>query len=129
MQAWLALLSLVSLVLLLLQLWLWRRQGRILARLETQQDRARQIRQDVGALCAGAVGVGERMLRLERRLRNVGERQERLELSDPGERPYAQAIRMVHRGASLEEIVSSCDLTRTEAQLLVMMHRLDADKS
>ena len=34
----------------------------------------------------------------------------------------SQAIRMVSRGAAIEDLVSLCGLSRNEAELIVMMH-------
>jgi hypothetical protein len=79
---------------------------------------------DLRALAAGAVGTDGRLSQLEKRSRSIKQRQEQLELRD-GSRPYDQAIRMVHRGSSIDEIVSLCDLSRGEAELIQMMHGVD----
>ena len=83
------------------------------------------LRDDFGALTAGAVGVGDRQARLEQRIKRLRERQDQFELQEPGSQPYAQAIRMVRKGADVEELVSTCGLTRGEAELIVMVHRMD----
>lgn len=84
-----------------------------------------QITRDLRALCSGAVGLGDRLRQLEREQRVLADRHERLELKDPGERPYTQAIRLVHGGAPVGEIAESCGLTRSEAELLKMLHSVD----
>jgi hypothetical protein len=83
------------------------------------------LKDDLRALCAGAVGTDERLARLENRGRRLVERQEQLELRDQGDRQYAPAIRMVQKGASIDELVSVCGISRGEAELISMMHRLD----
>lgn len=80
---------------------------------------------EVRALYAGAVGVGERLSRQERKIKRLNERQEQVEIKTNGDRPYDQAIRMVKNGSSLDEIISICNLTRGEAELITMMHQLD----
>lgn len=90
----------------------------------TDEEMAR-IRQDMHALCAGAVGLGDRLRRLESEQRALADRHERLELKDPGERPYTHAIRLVHSGAPVAEIADTCGLTRSEAELLKMLHGVD----
>lgn len=101
----------------------------LLARWKARVRRCEQdlaaVKDDLRGLCAGAVGIDERLARLESRGRRLIERQEQLELRDQGERLYAPAIRMVHKGASVDELVSVCGLTRGEAELISMMHRLD----
>lgn len=84
-----------------------------------------RLKQDLRALCSGAVGLGDRLRQLEREQRALADRHERLELKDPGERPYAQAIRLVHNGAPVAEIADTCGLTRSEAELLKMLHSVD----
>ena len=61
------------------------------------------VREDVRGLCAGAVGVDERIARTEQDTRRLRERQEQLELREGGERHYGQAARMAKKGASIEE--------------------------
>lgn len=115
-------LATVSLAVALLA-WASARRWRILAaRYETGLV---ELRQDVRGLCAGAVGVDERIARIEQTGRRLKERQEQLELRDSGERLYSQAIRMVHKGSSPDELVSVCGLSPNEAELIMMMHSVD----
>lgn len=103
-----------------------RRSERMAQALRAAADQEMErLRQDLRALCSGAVGLGDRLRRLEREQRALADRHERLELKDPGERPYAQAIRLVHSGAPVGEIADSCGLTRSEAELLKMLHSVD----
>ncbi|MEJ2344744.1 MAG: DUF2802 domain-containing protein [Gammaproteobacteria bacterium] len=94
-------------------------------RLREQDQRLEALQEDVRALCAGAVGVDERMARLEQRARRLTERQEQIELRDSGDRLYAQAVRMVEKGAGVDELVSVCGLSRGEAELMVRMRGLE----
>ncbi len=108
----------VSMVAALLMLR-WRR------RLIDQHAEVTELKEELRALCAGAVGADERVGRVEQRTRRLKERQERLESRDNGERLYAQAIRMARNGAGVDELISVCGLSSSEADLIVMMHRLD----
>ena len=40
-------------------------------------------------------------------------------------RPYDHAIRMVHNGSAIDEIMQVCNLGRNEADLIMTMHRID----
>lgn len=99
------------------------RQSRALAMRQGAELQA--LRSDMGALCSGAKGVGERLNKLEHLLRHQAERQDQLELRSSGERPYQQAIKLVHKGAGARELVDAFGMTRTEADLIVMMHQVD----
>jgi hypothetical protein len=94
-------------------------------RLREQGQRLEVLQEDLRALCAGAVGVDERMARMEKRARRLTERQEQMELRDSGDRLYAQAVRMVEKGAGVDELVSVCGLSRGEAELMVRMQGLE----
>lgn len=97
-----------------------------------QAEMLQSIQRDLRALCNSAVTVGERINRAERRVQQLAERQEELGLrqdqidqEDPEGRAYAQAVKMAQKGAAAEELMEVCGLTRGEAELIAMMHRLD----
>lgn len=109
----------------------------ILAVVVLQRIAARQavilhtLQNDMRALCNAAVGMGDRVNQMERRLRQLSERQEALGLrqdqlnqEDPEARTYSQAIKMAHKGAGVDDLIEVCGLSRGEAELVAMMHRL-----
>jgi hypothetical protein len=104
-------------------------------RAAARQDAAlRSLQNDLRALCNAAVGMGDRVNQMERRLRQVSERQEALGLrqeqlnqEDPEARSYTQAIKMAHKGAAVDDLIEVCGLSRGEAELVAMMHRLGKD--
>jgi hypothetical protein len=50
-------------------------------------------------------------------------RQESIETAkQSGDRPYGEAIQMVHKGAGVARLVDDLGLSRSEAELLVMLH-------
>lgn len=81
---------------------------------------------DIHALCSGAAGIGERVSRIDERLRRTSERQEQLEMhKGADDRTYAQAIRMVQSGSSIQDVMNICDISRGEAELIMMMHNVE----
>lgn len=82
-------------------------------------------REDLAALCNGSLGLGERLSRLESRLNSLSRRQEHLELQKAPEHSYKQAIKLVHQGADVEELMSDCGLARGEAELVLLSKQLD----
>ena len=100
-----------------------------------QLQRLENLQSDLRALCNAAVQVGERVNRLEQtakqlqqRQQELGVRQDQMVSAEPEGRTYDQAIRLAQKGAPLEEIMEICDLSRGEAELITMMHRLDRTK-
>ncbi|MFO8024594.1 DUF2802 domain-containing protein [Thiohalophilus sp.] len=90
-----------------------------------QQQTLAAVKNDLRALTTAAVSVGERLLEVERRQRHLAERQEQVDIYDSANQPYEHAIRMVEKGASVEQLVDVCGLSTNEAELLHMMHRFD----
>ncbi|WP_428603119.1 DUF2802 domain-containing protein [Sedimenticola sp.] len=79
------------------------------------------LTENLNALCSGAVGVDQRVSNLERTGRDLAHRQESIETSQP-DRPYGEAIQLVQQGASASVLVQELGLSRSEADLVVMLH-------
>jgi len=88
-------------------------------------------------LRGGLIGVGQRILQLEtawqrsqqdlqmvaNEIEQISEHQQKMQLFDPESKLYNRAMKMVHLGAGLEEIMLECELPRAEAELLLNLHR------
>lgn len=98
------------------------RQGR---RLNSAHRQLEVMRNDIRALTTAAMGVGGRVLELERRQRRLAERQEQLDIYESANQPYEHAIQMARHGSGVEELVEVCGVSKNEAELITMMHRLD----
>lgn len=108
-----------------------------------QQLSMQSLQRDLRALANAAVGVGGRVLEIERHQRkhpNVVTMREQFPQLQPKElnsnstsvdfynsynQPYEQAISMAQSGTSIEDIVNVCGISKSEAELVSMMHRLD----
>lgn len=112
----------VSIVVFLLStLLMMRGRRRFVKHLNAIQEQQRNIR----AITAAAIGVGERVLEIERRQRRLAERQEQVDIYESANQPYEQAISMVKHGADVGELVDVCGISESEAELVALMHRLD----
>ena len=76
----------------------------------------------ISALCEEEIDAGRRRDEIEHRLQNIRTRQDELELREKGDRSYSQAIKLIHRGASIDDIMSACSLNRGEAELIFSLH-------
>ena len=72
---------------------------------------------------SGAVGMGKKLQQLDVVVRKTQENQVNLVASAPENRLYTRAMKMVELGASVEELMTDCELPRAEAELLVNLHR------
>ena len=99
------------------------RHSRLTKIIGEQRVAIHQIRQDMHALCAGAINLGKHVDALEQKIRRQAERQDQFAMRDPSEHTYAHAIRLAQKGANLNELVENCGLARSEAELLLSVHR------
>jgi len=72
---------------------------------------------------SGAVGIGKKLQALDAEVKKTQENQVNLVASAPENRLYTRATKMVELGASIEELMSECELPRAEAELLLNLHR------
>ena len=61
--------------------------------------------------------------RVDQQVKRMIERQDKVEIQDPENRMYHQAIRMIRNGAGVDELMATCGLVRSEAELLILLHR------
>ncbi len=78
---------------------------------QIDEDRERQV-----VLGKHQNTLQETLVKLENQLRE-------LKQQDPALRLYHRATELVKQGASLDEIMQTCDIPRAEAELLISMHR------
>ncbi|MDD3519412.1 MAG: DUF2802 domain-containing protein [Chromatiales bacterium] len=111
----------------------------LLSRMNLQLRRLRQqcalqetailsLRGALSALCSDEMGVDQRQTLVERKLKQLSEQQQQLLMRDPESGPYMQAIRLAQKGASKEEIMSTCGLTRGEVELIASLHGGDSPR-
>ncbi|MGI2259463.1 DUF2802 domain-containing protein [Shewanella sp. GXUN23E] len=82
-----------------------------------------QLRQELNELRSGTIGVGRRVLELEKLIKQQQAKLEENAEQDPGARLYTRAAKMVSLGAGIDELVAECELPRAEAELLLRLHR------
>lgn len=114
--------------------WLWREHKKLKQEHQQLTKQIQRTHDDLAGLCAAAIAVDSRMAATENRLEylidHLGSNQtapsqpdidETLEL-DQAPQGYGLAIEKIRQGASLEELVKTCALTRDEAVLLMRLH-------
>ena len=68
------------------------------------------------------IRMGEELLALREKLNQLENKQQRLEQQDVQTMPYNQASRLVSMGASLDDLMQACGLSRSEAELMLKLH-------
>ncbi|WP_028451350.1 DUF2802 domain-containing protein [Chitinilyticum aquatile] len=100
-------------------LFFWSKNRRQLHQQQLLLQEQSRLRNDVELL-------GLRLAAQEAQLRLISASSDHVAADDAeisGRSPYAQAIRLVHEGAGVEEIQRNCGLARGEAELIVALYR------
>ncbi len=107
-----------ALLLCLMALYVMRRT-RALERIHTEVDASiEEIRNEVQGISHGAMGVGRRALTLEKHIHVLEGRIEEMQKNDPAKVSYSEAARLVELGASVDDLMNTCGISRPEAELV-----------
>ncbi|AQS38873.1 Protein of unknown function (DUF2802) [Shewanella psychrophila] len=88
-----------------------------------ESDRQREtVKRELQELRSGTIGVGRRMLELEKRTSKQDARLDEVNQQDPQARLYSRAMKMVDLGASIDELIQECELPKAEAELIIRLH-------
>jgi hypothetical protein len=79
----------------------------------------------LSALCAGAVGADNRIVKFEQVLNQLKEHQNTLDLGMSSQHSYDHAIRLARKGAGMDQLIDNCNLSDEEAHLINRLHGSD----
>ena len=105
-----------------LALWAALEVRRLQRRQMIQETALLSLKGALSAVCSDELAVDQRQAELERRMRQLAEQQEQMLSRDPDQGPYRHAVRLAVQGASREEIMKACGVSRGEADLLRSLH-------
>jgi Protein of unknown function (DUF2802) len=88
-----------------------------------QYQQINQLNEELNALLSCSRGISERLHTHQHQFRNITERQDKLEVGEPGGAGYKQAIALFNRGATEDEMLSTCDLSRGEINLIAHLQK------
>lgn len=86
------------------------------------------------ALANAAIGLGKSVLNVERQQRTSStvtrihpypENNNSADVYNAANQPYEKAIRLAQTDASIDNIMHACGLSKSEVELICIMHRLD----
>lgn len=83
----------------------------------------RKMNHDMNVINSGSIGVGQRLIEVEKKLNIAVERQQELQSYEIGYAPYAQAAKLMDMGAGIVDLVQKCGISKAEAELIELMHR------
>lgn len=82
-----------------------------------------KLTRDLAMSTSGAVGMGQRLLAMEKRLQEEQQKPDQKidYYNDEDFQPYSQAAQLFKLGLDAEEVARRCGLSRAEASLIQMM--------
>jgi Protein of unknown function (DUF2802) len=81
-----------------------------------------QLRKELALSNSGSVGMGQRLLSMEKRLQSAPHANHKIDYyNDEDFQPYSQAAQLFKLGLDSEEVARRCGLSRAEASLIEMM--------
>jgi len=76
------------------------------------------LSQEVQGISHGSMGVGRKVLVLERQIEELHACIEEIQKNDPAKVSYAEASRLVSLGAGVDDLMNTCGISRPEAELV-----------
>jgi hypothetical protein len=82
------------------------------------------LTREVAASNSGTVGMGQRLMAMEKRIQAGSQKSEKIDYYQDEEfQPYSQAAQLFKMGLDSEEVARRCGLSRAEASLLEVMQK------
>lgn len=124
MWIWPLAVALLSLIVAVVAIMMVKRSVRAAQENEQQlKARIEILESELSAMMDGAFGVANQLQKVENNLNSTVQRQEQIQQRDMGNLPYNEAVRLASKGADVSELVEHCGLSRSEAELVEMLHK------
>ncbi len=117
---WVAIALLVSLLLALF-VYTLRLNKRLRVFEEKLSGQMGRLQHDLSTINSAAMGVGQRLISAEKKLRGSMEKQQQFEMNSVDHLPFDQAVSLVEGGADAGQLVDRCGLSEAEAGLMALL--------
>jgi len=89
---------------------------------QQQTVKIADLQNQLSALCAGAVGADNRIVKFEQTLNQLKEHQNTMDLGMTTQHSYDHAIRLARKGVGMNQLIDSCNISDEEAHLISRLH-------
>lgn len=121
-QAILILISIVTLLIAVAVIWLYREQRKQQQEFQQLSQMLQRTNQDVAGLCSAAVIVDDQISVTSEQLKALLDKVSGADWPEDSEHCYQGVIQKVQSGADAEYLMQECGISRDEAQLLIRLH-------
>ena len=102
---------------------------RLRKKLVARDNLLANVQKEVEAMLLCERGMADRIKQTQTQMHGITSRQDKLEINESSQVNYKQAIALLRRGASTDELVESCDISRGEVDLISHMQKLKLNTS
>ncbi len=104
-------------------IWLIRENKKLKQRFNILSSYVERNNKDIAGLCSAAVFIDGKLSDSHEQLKDIVEKVTDFEQHEQqGGQPYHDAIQRIRNGATDEELITQCGLSRDEAVLLLRLH-------
>ncbi|WP_111639217.1 DUF2802 domain-containing protein [Marinomonas shanghaiensis] len=114
------LLTLQFVILIAVVVWAFRLSKRLEKMKQERAEVELNQKKQVQVLASGSIGMGRRLVAIEKKLNLAVEKQSEI-LSKEGGVSYNRAMELLEMGATIDDLVSKCGLIRAEAELISLL--------
>ncbi|ADZ92423.1 DUF2802 domain-containing protein [Marinomonas mediterranea] len=105
-----------------LAVWSFRLSSKLKHSMKEQEKADANQKKQVQVLASGSIGMGRRLVAIEKKLNIAVERQsEIISKESTGGVSYNRAMELLEMGATVDDLVSKCGLIRAEAELISLL--------
>jgi len=94
---------------------------RVNARYQQIHKSLKQLQNEFRGMNSGQLGMGRKIRKVSEEIANVEIVQQQTHHHGTNEKVYEQASLLLSRGATIEEVVNSCEIEPAEAELIAIM--------
>jgi len=95
--------------------------------LEANQEQTQLLEERLSLSSKGMLGVGRRLIKTEKRLRQTMDRQCELENHDTENRSLSQISKLLEKGIEFDDVLDKTGVTRSEARLVELFHKKELE--
>jgi len=79
------------------------------------------LRHELTVINSAAIGVGQRLINTEKKLKVAMEKQQQFETVSVDNLPFNHAVALAENGADAQQLVERCGLSEAEAELVALL--------
>jgi len=102
--------------------WILVLSNKLKKSIKWQTESETSQKKQVQVLASGSIGMGRRLVAIEKKLNIAVERQSEI-LSKEGSVSYNRSMELLDMGATVDDLVAKCGLIRAEAELIDLLFK------